>query len=93
MDVLSMHSLNQKGNQQPRQNKKKGINNRRGGKRKENSNNDKNGSDARGCKKYKQKINFPCNLCGGDHLTYLFPRIDEASKFIAQSLDVLIDPL
>ena len=40
-DVLSVHSSDQMGNQQPKRKKKKGINNRRGGNSKENQNDDK----------------------------------------------------
>ena len=43
VSVLSVQSSNQKGNQQPRRNKKKGKNNRKGGNRNESANyNDKN---------------------------------------------------
>ena len=42
--VLSVQSSDQKGNQQPRQNRKKGKNNRKGGNKNENANsNEKNG--------------------------------------------------
>ena len=48
--VLSVQSLDQKGNQQPERNKK-GTNNRKGGNRNENANsNDKNARNARGDK-------------------------------------------
>ena len=94
VSVLSVQSSNQKGNQQPEQNKKKGKNNRKGGNRNENANtNDKNARNARGDKKSKRKVKFPCKLCKDDHLTYLCPRMDEASKFIAQGPTVLTNPL
>ena len=85
----------QKGNQQPRRNKKKGKNNnRKGGNRNENaSNNDKNGQNAGGDKQAKRKVKFPCKLCKDDHLTYLCPRIDEASRLLAQGPAVLTNPL
>ena len=73
MNVLLLHSSDQKGNQQHRQNKKKGRNNRRGVNRKENSNDDKNINDVGGDKNPKQKVKFPCNIFGRDHLTYLCP--------------------
>ena len=94
VDVLSVQSLNQKGNQQPGQNKKKGKNNRKGGNRNENDNNDKNNkSNAGGDKKPKCKVKFPCKLCGDDHLTHLFPQIEDSLKFIVHILIVLVNPL
>ena len=76
-DVHLVHSSDQKGNQQHVLNKKKGRNNRRGGNRKDKSNDDKNGSDVGGDNKSKRKVKFPCKLCGGDHLTYLCPHIED----------------
>jgi hypothetical protein len=32
--------------------------------------------------KKKSRVNFPCMLCTGNHLTHLFPRMDEASKLL-----------
>jgi hypothetical protein len=32
--------------------------------------------------KKKSRVKFPCMLCKGSHLTYLFPHMDEASKFL-----------
>ena len=83
--VLSVQSSDQKGNQQPRWNRKKGKNNnRKGGNKNENANNnDKNSCNARGVKQAKCKVKFPCKLCKDDHLTYLCPRIDEALRFLA----------
>ena len=93
--VLSVQSSDQKGNQQPGRNKKKGKNNnRKGGNRNENaSNNDKNDQNAGGDKQVKFKVKFPCKLCKDDHLTYLCPRIDEASRLLAQGTAVLTNPL
>ena len=84
--VLSMQSSDQQGNQQPGRNRKKGKNNnRKGGNRNENaSNNNKNGQNAGGDKQAKRKVKFPCKLFKDDHLTYLRPRIEEASRFLAQ---------
>ena len=78
-----MQSSDQKGNQQPGRNRKKGKNNRKGGNKNENANNDKNGCNAGGDNKAKHKVKLPCKLCKDNHLTYLCPRIDEASKFLA----------
>ena len=47
-DVLSVISLNQRGNQQPIQNKKKGKTNQKGGNRNENDNNDNKKNNAGG---------------------------------------------
>ena len=46
-----------------------------------------------GDKQDKCKVNFPCKLCKDDHLTYLCPRIEEASRFLAQGPAVLTNPL
>jgi hypothetical protein len=32
--------------------------------------------------KKKSRVKFPCMLCGGSHLTHLFPHMDEASKLL-----------
>ena len=48
IDVLSMQSSNQKGNQRHRRNRKKGRNNKRGGNRKENQNHEKNDDNGGG---------------------------------------------
>ena len=93
VSVLSVQSSNQKGNQQPGRNKKKGKNNRKGGNRNENANNENNSCNAGGDKQAKRKVKFPCKLCKDDHLTYLCPRIDEASRLLAQGPAVLTNPL
>ena len=86
--------MDQKGNQHPGRNRKRGKNNPKGGNKNENaSNNDKNGPNAGGDKQAKCKVKFPCKLCKDDHLTYLFPRIDEALRFLAQGPAVLTNPL
>ena len=60
VSVLSVQSSDQKGNQQPERNKKKGKNNCRGGNRNENANtNDKNTCNAGGDKQSKRKVKFP----------------------------------
>ena len=94
VNVLSVQSSDQKGNQQPGWNRKKGKNNRKGGNKNENSNsNNKNDRNPGRDKQAKRKVKFPCKLCKDDHLTYLFPRIDEASRFLAQGPTVLTNPL
>ena len=93
-NVLLVHCSDQKGNQQPERNKKKGKNNCKGGNRNENANsNDKNTRNARGDKQSKRKVKFPWKLCKDDHLTHLCPRIEEASRFIAKGIAVLTNPL
>ena len=92
--VLSVQSSDQKGNSQPRRNKKKGKNNCRGGNKNENSNsNDKNSYNDGGDKQSKRKVKFPCKLCKEDHLTHLRPHMEDALKFIAQGLVVFTNPL
>ena len=46
-----------------------------------------------GGKQAKQKVKFPCKLCKDNHLTYLFPCIEEASRFLAHGPTVLTNPL
>ena len=46
-----------------------------------------------GDKQAKCNVKFPCKLCKDDHLTYLCPRIDEASRFLTQVPTVLTNPL
>ena len=46
-----------------------------------------------GDKQPKRKVKFPCNLCKDDHLTHLCPRMEDASKFIAQGPAVFTNPL
>ena len=43
-------------------------------------------------KKPKEKVKFPCKLCGGDHITYLFPHIEYSLNYITHSLAVLTNP-
>ena len=58
VSVLSVQSSDQKGNQQPGWNKKKGKNNRKGGNRNENANNDdKNARNAGGTSKINLRLN------------------------------------
>ena len=80
VDVHYLQSSNQKGNQQPTHNRKMGRNNKKGGNKKENPNYDKNEKTIGGDKKTKRKVKFPYKLCGGYHLTYLCPRIEDALK-------------
>ena len=94
-DVLSVQSSNPKGSQQPGRNKKKGKNNRKVANKNDNETNDKknNNNNARGDKKPKRKVKFPCKLCGDDHLTHLCPRMEDSLKFISQGLYVFTNPL
>jgi hypothetical protein len=38
----------------------------------------------------KQKARYPCNLCGEDHPTHIFPRLAEAQKFVTQQQHALL---
>ena len=38
-------------------------------------------------------MKFPCKLCKDNHLTYLCPRMEDASRFIAQGPAVLMNSL
>ena len=57
------------------------------------NNNDKNSCNSWGDKQAKHKVKFSCKLCKDDHLTYLFPCIDEASRFLAQGPAVVTNTL
>jgi hypothetical protein len=99
VDVHSVQSSsNPNGNQQPGGNKRKGRgNNHKGGKNnnnkaKDNNNNDKSNNNVGEGKKEKRKVKFPCKLCKDDHLTHLCPKIEEASRLIAQQPVVLTNP-
>lgn len=35
-------------------------------------------------KESKNKVKFPCKLCDGDHLTHIFPKIQDAQRLLAQ---------
>ena len=84
VSVLSVQSSDQKGNQQPRRNKKKGKNNRKGGNKNENANfNDKNECNNWGDRQSKRKVEFPCKLSKDDHLTHLCPHMEDTLRFIA----------
>ena len=90
-----MQLSNLKGRQQPGRNKKKGNNNIKGGNNNDNVTNDKNNNNnnAGGEKKPKPKVKFHCKLCKDDHLTHLCPCMEDASRFLAQGLAVLTNPL
>jgi hypothetical protein len=32
----------------------------------------------------EKKMKFPCNICGDDHLTHQFPRMDEIHHYFSQ---------
>ena len=83
VDVLSMDTSNHNGNQEPKINRRNGRNNKWGGNRKDNKNDEKNEDNDGGDKKLKRKVKFPCKICGGYHLTYLFPDIEYSLKYIA----------
>ena len=93
MSVLFVQLSDQKGNQQREWNRKKGKNNRKGGNKNENANSNDDRLKCWGGKQDKRKVKFPCKLCKDDHLTYLCPRIEEASKFLAQGPAMLTNPL
>ena len=50
-------------------------------------------NNAGGDKQPKCKVKFPCKLCKDDHLTHLFPHMEDASKFIRQGLALVTNHL
>ncbi len=93
--VNVVQASNPKGNQNSN-GKKKG----RGKKKNQDgkSNVNKLGNNAgEGGKESKKKVEFPCKLCSGDHLTHLCPKIQNAQRLLMQqgsssSQDVLTNP-
>jgi hypothetical protein len=83
-DVHSVQSMTPKGPQQPR-GKKKGKGKKGGG-----GNDKKDGNNVEGEKNKKKKVNFPCNLCKGDHLTHLFPKLEESQCLLMQQQPVIL---
>jgi hypothetical protein len=88
--------MNAKGNQQPRGNKKKnrnnnckGGNNNNNNKSKDENINDKSNNNVGERKKSKIKVKFPFKICKDDYLTHLCPKMEEASRLIAQHPVVL----
>jgi hypothetical protein len=90
-------STNPNGKQQPGRNRKKGQgNNCKGGinnkNAKDNANNDRLNNNVGECKKEKGKVKFPCKLCKDDHLTHLFPKLEESLRLLSQPPVVLTNP-
>jgi hypothetical protein len=93
--VQSLTSLN--GNHQTGGNKKKGRNNNHNGgknnnKPKDNGNNEKTNNNAGEGKKERWKVNFPCKLCIGNHLTHLFPKLVKAMRILSLLPIMLTNP-
>jgi hypothetical protein len=40
-------------------------------------------------KEEKKKVKFPCKICIDDHLTHLYPKIEEVVRILSLSPDVL----
>jgi hypothetical protein len=43
-----------------------------------------------GKKKENKKVKFPCNICGGDHLTHQCPQMEEAHHLLTQQQPVVL---
>jgi len=88
--VHTMQLKTQKGTQQPKDNKKRKGNNGGGDKDKKKRKGKNGGGDkdkkpkknSKGAKDEKRKVKFPCKLCGDDHLTHQFPKMEEAQQMI-----------
>ena len=90
-------SKNPNGDQQPDGNKRKGQNNRKGGKNNNNKpkdkyNNGKQNDIVGEGRKEKRKVKFPCKLCTNDHLTHLCPKLVEAVRLLNLLPVVLTNP-
>lgn len=87
--VNIVHSSNPKGNQQS-DGKKKGRGKKKfkGGRGNANKPND---DTSEGKKESKDKLKFPCKLCSGDHLTHLFPKIQDVECLLDNK--VLLVPM
>jgi hypothetical protein len=98
MDVHSVQSSkNPNGDQQLDGNKRKGRNNRKGGKNNNNKPKDKdnngkhNDNDGEGTKE-KRKVKFPSKLCIDYHLTHLCPKLAKAARLLNLLPVVLTNP-
>ena len=77
----------QKGTQEP------GGKNNEGKKGKGGQNKQKPIGNAKGGKKDKNKVKFPCKLCQEDHLTYQCPLMKQAHKLLKEQQPVILkDP-
>jgi hypothetical protein len=90
-------STNPNGNQKLGGNRKKGWgNNRKSGrnnnKTKDNANNDGSNNNVGEGNKENRKVKFPCKLCKYDHLTHLFPKLEEALRLLSKPPIVLNNP-
>ena len=74
LSVNSVQTSNPKENQQS-EGKKKGRNKKKGKNEKGNAKSNEHVGEG---PKDKKKVKFPCKLCVGDHLTHLFPKIQDA---------------
>jgi hypothetical protein len=81
-DVQSVHSMNQKGNQQSK-GKRKSKGKKGKGDKKDVNNSDKG-------KNEKRKVKFPCKLCMDDHLTHQFPQLEEAQNLLKKQQPIVI---
>lgn len=74
-----IQTSNTKGNQQSKGKKKGCARKKKDGK----GNANKPDNYARGVtNESKKKVKFPCKLCNGDHLTHLFPKIQDAQQLL-----------
>jgi hypothetical protein len=95
----NVHSLqsstNSNGNQQPGGNKRKGCGNNcndgrnNDNKPKDNTNNDRLKFNVGEAKEEKKKVKFPCKICIDNHLTHLYPKIEEVVRLLSLSPDLL----
>ena len=76
LTINVVQSYNPKGNQQSDGNKK-GRNKKKDKDGKDNVNKPNN-NVGEGKRESKKKVKFPCKLCTRDHLTHLFPKIQNA---------------
>ena len=77
-----IQSNNPKGNQNSN-GKKKGRGKKKNQDGKADTN--KSGNNAGGGRnESKKKVKFPCKLCSGDHLTHLYPKIQDAHRLLGQ---------
>lgn len=80
--VNVIQSSNPKGNQNSK-GKKKGRGEKKSQDGKTNANKPGN-NVAGGGNDSREKFKFPCKLCSGDHLTHLYPKIQDAQHLLGQ---------
>ena len=77
LTINVFQASNPKGNKKSN-GKNKGWNNKKKDKDGKGNANKSNDNVREGKREVKKKVNFTCKLCTGDHLTHLYPKIQDS---------------